>query len=471
MSKPVQLVLTLLIDAVALNAAFLVYYKFREQISVFAFSEYAPMAVPAMLLLCLLWLLIFWLFGLYRAWHIGSRYDEVVVIFQAVTFGAVMLFVLIFADDMSFEASTGIERPYSMRFAIVIYWGMLFLLAAAGRLILRGVLRRQVLQGFGRRNAVIIGTDARAKKLSDDIARYAAMGMDVRGFVSANGTGKAMSHNGLPTLGHTSNLIKILEAHKIDEVLIAVNTEHHDELMQIIGQCESRGVGMKVLPDMYDIFSGAARLSHIYGIALVDIGPQPLSPLAENLKRLFDIALSLAVLIIGLPVWLVIMFVVWIDTRASPIYRQTRVGKGGSHFTIYKFRSMRADAESSGPQLTQKNDARVTKFGGFMRKVRLDEFPQFFNVLKGEMSVVGPRPERPHFIDQIVRHAPHYTRLHRVRPGITSWGQVKYGYAQNTEEMLERLKYDLFYIENMSLRLDFKILFATIYVVFTGRGQ
>jgi exopolysaccharide biosynthesis polyprenyl glycosylphosphotransferase len=464
------LLIALAIDTLAVNLSFLFYYKFREAIPVMSFPEKVPMLIEPMLMFMLFWLGLFWLFGLYRFERFYLRYELVVTLFQATVVGILLLFTLIFADDVLIEQEVTQELPPRIRFGMFIYWLFLFGLCSLVRLVQATVVRRQLVYGVGRRNAVIIGTGKRAQTLAKDFQEHPALGVNVLGFLkefSANGKPVSAS----PLLGSATELPTLLNSESISEVIIAADSDNHNDLLTLIGQCDGKGVSLKMLPDMFEIAAGTARTTQIYGTPLIELSPKLLSPLQENLKRLFDITVSLMVLLLGLPVWLILALVVWIDTKASPIYSQVRVGLHGKPFTIYKFRSMRADAESSGPKLTQKTDDRITPFGHILRKFRIDEFPQFFNVLIGDMSVVGPRPERPYFIEQITKQAPHYTRVHRVRPGITSWGQVKFGYAANVVEMVDRLDYDLFYIDNISLALDIKIILSTVYVVITGRGQ
>ncbi|MDP4220964.1 MAG: sugar transferase, partial [Bacteroidota bacterium] len=231
-------------------------------------------------------------------------------------------------------------------------------------------------------------------------------------------------------------------------------------------------VGIKIAPDLYDIVSGQARTREIYGFPLIDINPELQRPWEEAAKRFLDAVVSFLVLLVGMPVWLLTALAVWLTSKGPVIYSQERVGKNGTIFHIYKFRSMRTDAEQSGPQWASKNDPRVTPIGRFLRKSHLDEVPQFWNVLKGDMSLVGPRPEREFFIEKLTAEIPYYTRRLKVRPGITGLYQAMIDkYDENIDDVKDRVRYDLMYIESMSFRLDLKILFRTAYMMFRGRGQ
>jgi exopolysaccharide biosynthesis polyprenyl glycosylphosphotransferase len=467
--KHLTLWTALLADGIMLNCAFLLYIKFREAIPLVRFTDQVPMLVLPMLVLMFFWYGLFWLFGLYDVEQFVSRYKQVSLVFQAVTTGAITLAVFIYVDDYLYEQASGVEVTSRARFGIVFYWAILIFSVSFTRVLHATVIRKRIMRGIGRKNALIVGTGTRAQELATDIETHPALGLNVVGFIKEHENGQDTTVKEI--VGTIDEIPSLIRAKQVSTVVIAAEVNRHDELLKIIGLCEGKGVSLKMLPDMYEIVSGAAQTTQIYGMPLVSLDPKLLSPIEANLKRMFDIVVSLIVLIAGLPLWLMIAVAVWLDTKAFPIYSQTRVGLHGKHFTLYKFRSMRADAESSGPKLTQKEDDRITPLGKILRKYRIDEFPQFFNVLIGDMSIVGPRPERPYFIEKIIQQAPHYTRLHRVKPGITSWGQVKYGYAANVDEMVDRLKYDLFYVENMSFGMDIKIILATIYVVITGRGQ
>jgi exopolysaccharide biosynthesis polyprenyl glycosylphosphotransferase len=227
---------------------------------------------------------------------------------------------------------------------------------------------------------------------------------------------------------------------------------------------------VKIIPDMYDIISGQVRMESL-GTPLIEIKHEIIAPWQRIAKRAFDIMSSLLLLLLFSPVFIFATLMTKFSSPGPIFYRQKRIGIHGKEFSIIKFRSMFNDAERTGPQLSSEEDDRITPWGRIMRKYRLDELPQFYNVIIGEMSIVGPRPERQFYIEQIIEKAPHYKHVQKVKPGITSWGMVKFGYAENVDEMIERLKYDLIYIENMNLLNDFKILFYTVLIVLQGRGK
>jgi len=275
----------------------------------------------------------------------------------------------------------------------------------------------------------------------------------------------------LPVAGAYQQLPQLIRQQAIEQVIIAIEPSEHRRIQEILTLLEGTPARVSILPDLYQMLLGSVRVNHIFGTPLIEIKQDLLPVWQAVLKRVLDVAGAAGFLLLAWPVYLATALMVRSSSPGPVFYRQPRVGKNGVPFEIIKFRSMYVDAEKNGPALSSDHDPRITPWGRFMRRVRLDELPQFWNVLRADMSLVGPRPERQFFIDQIVQIAPHYRHLHRVRPGLTSLGQVKYGYAETVEQMVERLKFDILYIENMSLAMDFRVMLYTIKIIVEGRGK
>ena len=275
----------------------------------------------------------------------------------------------------------------------------------------------------------------------------------------------------MSVLGHWSQLNSLIKENGIQDIIIANEEDESGSIAKIIDIIQNEDIHLKMLPSEYNMVLGMVKMNNILGAQLAEVDFEVMPYWQKFIKRGADIILSIIAIVFCLPLFLVISLLIKTDSKGPIFYRQERIGHKGIPFKIIKFRSMFIDAEQSGPRLSSENDDRRTRIGIFLRKTRLDELPQFFNVLIGQMSLVGPRPERSFFIEQIQAKAPIYKRLQRVKPGITSWGQIKYGYAENVDEMISRMKYDIFYIENMTLALDVKILFNTVLTVVQGRGK
>jgi len=411
------------------------------------------------------WITSHYLSGYYKDIYRRSRLQEFGKTFFITLVGVVIIFFAFILDDY-ISSYKNYYRSISMLF------GLQFLLTYIPRLIIttrtvHKIQNRKI--GF---HTLLIGSNRRALELFKDLeSQPKSAGNKFIGFVKVNDKSKFLLEKHLLCLGSIEDLPQIIDDNKIEEVIIAIESSEHHQINSIIQKIDNKNLVVKVIPTLYDILTGSVKMTSLYSAPLIQISRDLLPEWQSNLKRLIDIVFSFFAILFLLPLYIFLIIGVKFSSSGSVFYHHERIGRYGKPFRIYKFRSMYVNSEEKGPALSSKNDSRITPFGKFMRKIRLDELPQFFNVIVGDMSIVGPRPERQFFIDQIIQEAPHYAHLQKVRPGITSWGQVKFGYAENVDEMVERLKYDLIYIENMSLYVDFKIMIYTVKIVFQGRGK
>ena len=356
---------------------------------------------------------------------------------------------------------------------LLTYWFYLVAGLTASRMTIRMVQKAMLAKGYGKKNTIIIGTDSRAIEIADHLA-VESTGHELLGFVKSR-NGDAMQSEesaAAPVLGEMSNIRQIIDDHHINEVVIALERPEHSRLLEILTKANGAPVSLRIIPDMYEVISGLAKTEELYGLPLVEINPEILTIQQRFAKRLVDIVLATLVVVPAFPVWLLVALAIKIESRGPVFYRQERIGQNGKRFTINKFRSMVHDAETvTGPVWAEAEDPRITKVGRFLRWFRLDEVPQFINVLAGDMSVVGPRPERPFFVQKLVEQFPFYYRRHRIRPGITGWAQIKQSYDSSLSDVREKLKYDFFYIENISLSLDSLIMLRTVLVMLSGKGH
>ncbi len=472
MNKKLQVFKYVFFDFFGAAIAWALFYLFRKyyiEIEKFGIPQhvYGTKFYLGITIIPLSWLLFYYLIGTYNNIYRKSRLSELTQTLLTTILGVTIIFFVSILDD----EVTVYKNYYKSIFALL---GLHFFLTAIPRLFLSTITNRKIHRGEFGFTTILVGSNENALKLYEELQTLKkSTGHKFIGFVHVDEKNGFSEHlkKQLPHLGEFNDIRNIILQNNVEEIIIAIESWEHEYIGQLLSDLSDTGVFIKIIPDMYDILSGSVKMTSIFGAPLIEVNRHIMPVWETSVKRIFDVCFSLLVMTLLSWLYIIISIGVKLSSRGPILYSHERIGLHGNPFRIFKFRSMFTDAEKAGPALSKENDPRVTPFGRFLRKTRLDEFPQFFNVLIGEMSIVGPRPERQHFIDQIVKVAPHYKHLHKVRPGITSWGQVKYGYAENVEQMVQRLKFDIIYIENMSLMVDIKIIIYTILIVVQGRGK
>ena len=459
----------ILIDFVAAMISWFTFFTYRK---VFVEPDKFGYDIPfeanshlylGLLVVPLYWVLLYALSGAYIDVWRKSRIKEISRTFSITVMGVVILFFTLLLDDE--------VKSYEVYYkTILTLFSLHFVVTTFGRILTATLIKRLINArkiGF---KTIVVGSNT----IALDLVKELQNGKDRQGYLLEGFVNVTDAHelNGfLPYLGNYTQLPDLIKKHQIEEVIIALESSKHREITEVNNLLEDEPVIIKIVPDLFDVVSGSVKMQNVLGTALIEINHQIMPTWQMVLKRVIDVVVSLLVLLVLSPLYLLFVIAVKVSSPGPAFFKQARIGLHGKPFYILKYRTMVVNAEANGPALSSKDDKRIISVGRTLRKYRLDEIPQFYNVLVGDMSLVGPRPERQFFIDQIMPVAPHYKHLQRVRPGITSWGMVKYGYAENIEQMIERLKFDILYIENMSLAMDFRIMIYTIKTIIQGRGK
>ena len=470
MNQRRQLFNYIVFDFLSAALAWGLFYSYRKvYIEPLKFGHKIPLEFDTrfylgIILIPLCWVLLYYASGYYREVLRKSRLAELWYTIRITFLGVLIIFFGFLLDDV---VSSYANYYHLFTTLFILHFSITYI----PRLIISSRMAKLIHSGKFGFNTLIIGGDEKAVDIYNEInGQSYKTGNYLVGFIHVNGNTEHKLKEFLPHLGDLESIKTIIDVKKIEEVIIAIEYSEHFIIEQILDVLIDCNVRVKAIPGMYEIFTGKVKMTAIMGTPLIEVSHQLIPPWQENIKHFLDIVFSFLAIVLTSPLFIVLVLGIKLTSKGPIFYKQERIGKHGKPFNIYKFRSMYAGSEKNGPELSSRNDSRVTPFGRFMRKSRFDELPNFINVLKGDMSLVGPRPERQFFIERIVERAPHYMQLLKVRPGITSWGQVKYGYAENIEQMIRRMKYDLIYLDNMSLYVDFKIMIYTILTIIKREG-
>lgn len=458
-------------DFVTTNIAWLAYNCMRYELNV-VLGGYSSLerfltsssVLVGQLVFPIIMMIVFSLSGYYNEVFRKSRLHELFTTMWSSVIASLLLFFIALINDLSLERALDYEM-------IFLLFATIFTCVYSVRLCITSVTSHRIKNRKWSFRTLIVGSGAAAVAFGNKLDNMkSSLGYKIMGYVSIPNENDVKGLS-LPCY-QLDDIADVCQQEAIQELIVVPTKQDSETVLNTINHLYSLNLPIKIAPDRLNVLLSQVRISDMVGDPLVDVSRGNMGESGKNIKRLIDIVVSAIVLLVLLPVYVIVALLVKLDSKGPVFYSQERIGYHNKPFRIYKFRSMVCNAEEEGtPQLSSDNDPRITKLGHVLRKYRIDELPQFWNVVRGDMSLVGPRPERQFYIDEIVKRVPSYALLRQVRPGITSLGMVKFGYAQNVDEMVERLRYDLLYLENMSLLNDFKIMVYTVKIVFTGRGM
>jgi exopolysaccharide biosynthesis polyprenyl glycosylphosphotransferase len=419
------------------------------------------------------WMAWFLLHGLYRDWFLESRSKQILVLFQACLLGAAGLALALAGSDLVQMVPQGrwLDAFTRSRLVTVGTYGALMLVVPGGlRLSVQSVTRNLLRSGKGLESAILLGANAQGAKVAEKLRSTPVLGMRPVLFLDPDGKRIGSEQAGIRIGGNYADLPRLIDETGARHVVICLATKSHNEILRILSLLDDRAVTVYVVSDLYDVLSGHLRTMSLQQAGLLVLLQHHLPGWQAGLKRAMDIGFSLLILLAALPALVLAMIAIKLDSKGPIFYSQERIGQYGRRFRVFKLRTMRTDAELAGPQWAGKKDNRITRVGKLLRKSRLDEVPQLWCVFKGDMALVGPRPEREFFIEKLRNQVPLYMRRLKMKPGLTGWAQVTLGYDNSIEDVKKKVMADLWYFENLSLALDIQILVRTIWVVLTGKG-
>ena len=468
MSKKIETLKCIFFDLIGAILAWSLFFYFRKNLENKNFEIYDSNFLLGILFILILWSIIYSCNGRYNNVFRASRLQTFYSTFIETFFGCIIIFFTIIIDDIKQQ-----DNYYYYYYSITILFLIHFIITFSFRYIFDSRIISKIKSrkiGF---NTLLIGSSEKATKIYKYINNIPkSTGINIIGYIQTEFDKKDEFKGEIKKIDFNNKFEEILSKHEIEEAIIAIISKERGDIDKFLHELNYHNIITKIVPQNSEIISDKIKMESIFSPEFIEILPDSMKNWEKIAKRLIDFFGSLILLIILFPFFIFISLLVKMSSKGPIFYMQERIGKKKKPFNIIKFRSMYIDSEKEGiPLLTKENDKRITKWGKIMRKYRIDELPQFYNVLIGEMSFVGPRPEREYFVNKILPLAPHYKLIFKFKPGITSWGMVKYGYADNIKKMIDRLKFDIIYIKNISIFNDIKVIAYTIIIILQGRGK
>lgn len=466
MNRHTLLIKFVLYDMLAAVLVWMLFMLFRKTVVDAQIFEHVKLFVPnydflsGFVFFPLSCVFVHYLSGFYRRPEVLTRTNSFFTTLVSTALVSIVIFFVLMLDDIVIS-----YRYYY--YSLLVLFGLLFFATQFFRSIIFSKINRNFKTKVWTINTLIIGTGANARKMAEELGKN-AMEYTLKGFVWVENQSNEVSKDSV--LGYFNGIGEVIKKHDIKDVIIALDKADEYPLFKLINALYMYDIDIRFTPRLYEILTAGTKIKMLGVNPLVNITTLHMPDWQFSVKRLIDFVVALVGIILFFPLMIYVAIKIKSESAGPVLYFQERIGYLGKPFKIIKFRTMYQNSENGSPQLSSAYDVRITTFGKFLRKYRLDELPQLWNILKGDMSIVGPRPERKYYIDMIIEDAPYYCLLYKIRPGLTSWGPIKIGYTDTIEKMVERLNYDIIYLDNMSLLTDFKIILQTVDIIFKGKG-